>query len=117
MISWRPNNRHSRESGNDENGAGAPISYDRGPCAHCTRTDSFTPRGSDDLLRSLSHVVGADDRQSRLGEYLAAQLLVGAFHANDQRHFELDFACGGDDASSDGVALHDAAENVDEDRP
>src|ERR1700682_6319155 len=78
------------------------------------QSSAHSPRRRDNLLGRLSHVVGADDREARLGEYLAAQLLVGTFHANDQRHFELDFACRRDDAGGDGVALHDAAENVDE---
>src|SRR6266702_1781712 len=64
-----------------------------------------TPCRSDHSLCRLRHVVGADDRQSRLGEYFATELLVGAFHANDQRHFELDFACRGDDTGGDGVAF------------
>ena len=40
---------------------------------------------------------------------------VGAFHADDDRHFELQFLCRGHDAAGQHVAAQDAAENIDED--
>ena len=44
-----------------------------------------------------------------------AELDVRPFEAHDERHLEADLLDGGDDALGDGVALHDAAEDVDED--
>ena len=49
----------------------------RSPCAAATT-----------FSRRLRHVVRRDDRQPRLGEDLAAEVLVGALHAHDQRHLE-----------------------------
>src|SRR5439155_17622490 len=73
-----------------------------------------TSRRSDDPLPRLRHVVRSDDRQSGLGEDFLAQLLVGTLHPHDERNLELDFARRGDDPGGDGVAFHDAAENVDQ---
>src|SRR5689334_5028544 len=73
--------------------------------------------GGHDLLRSLGHRVGCDDRQSRIGQYLLAQRFVGASHPDHQRNAQLDRARSGHDAFGDRVALHDAAEDVDQDRP
>ena len=49
------------------------------------------------------------------GEHLLAELDVGALEPHDERHLEADFLDRGDDARRDRVALHDAAEDVDED--
>ena len=40
---------------------------------------------------------------------------VGPFETDDERHLEGDLFGGFDDAGGDDVALHDAAEDVDED--
>ena len=69
----------------------------------------------DDLLRGVGHVVGGDDRQAGVRENLPADVLVRALHPHDQRHRQVGFTHRGDDAVGDGVALHDAAEDVDQD--
>src|SRR4051794_10021603 len=71
--------------------------------------------GFDDLGGGLGHGVGADDGQAGFREHLLAQVLVGALHAHDERHGEVDGLAGGDHALGDGVAAHDAAEDVDQD--
>ncbi len=53
--------------------------------------------------------------QPRLRQHLLAELDVGAFEPHDQRHLEPDLLDRRDHAGGDGVALHDAAEDVDED--
>src|SRR3984957_13418525 len=73
---------------------------------------SLSLHGRDNFLRRVRHVVGGDDRQSRLLEHLSAELLVRALHAYHQGDAELHFPGGGNDAFRDGLAAHDAAENV-----
>src|SRR4051794_20715346 len=80
-------------------GTGRPRSW---MCSHC----------GDDLLRGVGHVVRGDDRQPGIRENLSSELLVRAFHTDDERHLDLRLACGGDDAVGDRVAAHDAAEDV-----
>ena len=46
---------------------------------------------------------------------LLAELDIGAFEPHHQRHFQADFLHGGDHAFGDDVAVHDAAEDVDQD--
>src|SRR5690349_20184865 len=70
----------------------------------------------DDFLRRVRHVRSRDDRQTGIGEYLLAEIDVGAFEAHDERHLEAHLPRGRDHAFGDHVALHDAAEDVDEDR-
>ena len=50
-----------------------------------------------------------------LGDDLLAEIDVGAFEAHHQRHLEADLLHRGDHALGDHVALHDAAEDVDQD--
>jgi hypothetical protein len=69
-------------------------------------------RRGDDLLCGIGHIIRRDDRQARVLEDLLPELLVRALHAHDERHRELHLARGGDHAGGDGVALHDAAEDV-----
>ena len=76
---------------------------------------AFPAASATTLLGAVGHVAGGGDRQARLGEHLLAQLDVGPFQAHDQRHLQPDLLDRGDDARRDGVALHDAAEDVDED--
>src|SRR5229473_1065411 len=71
--------------------------------------------GLDDLLRSVGEIVGGDDGEARFGEDLLAEIDVGAFQANDQRHVQADLARRRDDALGDDVAAHDAPEDVDQD--
>src|SRR5882672_3479762 len=72
--------------------------------------------GGDDLLSGVGHVVGRDDRQSRVGEDLLAQIDVGPLQAHHQRHPQAHLLRRRHHARRDHVALHDAAEDVDEDR-
>ena len=65
-------------------------------------------------MGGFGHGVGADDGQAGLGEHLFADVFVGALHAHHQRHAQVDRLAGDDDASGDGVALHDAAEDIDQ---
>ncbi len=51
----------------------------------------------------------------RLGQDLLAELDVGAFEADDQRHRDGHFLGRRDHAFGDDVAAHDAAEDVDQD--
>src|SRR6476659_8257310 len=67
-------------------------------------------------LGSIGHRVGTDDRQTRVGQQLLAELLVRPLHPHDQRHGQVGGLAGGDHALGDGVAAHDAAEDVDQDR-
>src|SRR5438067_10370323 len=64
----------------------------------------LTPRSLHHLLGRFGHVVCSDDRQARIGEDLFAQILVGAFHAYNERHVEMHFARRFDHAGRDGVA-------------
>src|SRR5690606_9024404 len=63
----------------------------------------------------FGHRVDADDGQTGDSHHLLAQVFVGALHAHDQRHIQVHGLAGGDDAIGDGVALHDPAEDVDQD--
>src|SRR5205085_5932913 len=64
--------------------------------------------------------VGQVDRRSNVaaafGEHFSAKLDVRPFEANDEWHMKADLVEGFDDRASDGVALHDATEDVDEHR-
>src|SRR6218665_4039449 len=71
--------------------------------------------GGHDALRGVGHGVCGDDRQAGLGQQFLARLLVGALHAHDQRHGQVHGLAGADHAGGDGVAAHDAAEDVDQD--
>src|ERR1700682_3900069 len=73
------------------------------------RGDSAAFGGGDDFLRGVAHVVAGNDRQPRVGEDLLAEVDVGAFEANDERHLEGHLLRGGHDAACDHVAFHDAA--------
>src|SRR3989339_573132 len=65
-------------------------------------------------LSSLCHGVHGNDRQAAVLQHLLAQLFVGALHAHDQRHIQVGGLASGDDAGGNGVALHDAAKDVDQ---
>src|SRR5271169_152967 len=70
----------------------------------------------DHAARRVGHVVGGDHLDARLGEDLLALFDVGPFHADHQRDAELDLARRVDHAARQHVALHDAAEDVDQHR-
>ena len=69
----------------------------------------------DDLLGGVVEVVGRDDVQAAVVDDLLAELGIGAFEPHHQRHLQPDFLDRGDHALGDDVALHDAAEDVDQD--
>src|SRR5574343_367760 len=67
---------------------------------------------SNDLGGGFGHGIGRDDRQARILEDLLAQIFVGALHTNNQRYRQLGFLGCCNHAGGDGVATHDAAEDV-----
>src|SRR4051812_11505292 len=71
--------------------------------------------GLHDLLRGVVEIVRRHHVQAGFTDNLLAELYVGAFEANHQRHAEADLAYGGRDALGDHVALHDTTEDVDQD--
>src|SRR5689334_934885 len=72
--------------------------------------------GANDLLGGIGHGIAADDGEPAFGERLLTGHDVVAFEADDEGKLESGFAHGGDDAGRDDIAVHDAAENIDEDR-
>src|SRR5690606_25983710 len=69
---------------------------------------------SDDLLRRIVEIVGRNDVQAALVDDLLAKLDIGALETDNQRNLQADFLDCGDHAFSNDVALHDAAEDVDQ---
>src|SRR6056297_203925 len=67
-----------------------------------------------DFLGAILEVVGGDDVEAGGVDDLLALFDVGAFEADNQRHFEAHFLDRGDDALGDHIAAHDAAEDVDQ---
>ena len=67
-----------------------------------------------DLLRGVVEIVGRGHVEIGLGDDLLALLDIGAFEPHHQRHLQADFLHRRDDALGDDVALHDAAEDVDQ---
>ena len=96
----------------DENAHGIGFSSIRGVqlCCYGSRRRPWRP------WRSHREVVGGDHIQTAFGDQLLAELDVGAFQADHQWHVEADFLHRSQHAFGDGVALHDAAEDVDQDR-
>ncbi len=70
----------------------------------------------DDFLGGVSDIGGGGEFEAGLGEEFAAGFDIGSLEADDERDGEVDGFRGVDDALGDDVALHDAAENIDEDR-
>ena len=68
----------------------------------------------DDFFGSISHSVCADDIQPRFGEHLFAEFNVGAFQADYERDLDAELSGPFDNSGGDDVALHDAAEDVDQ---
>ncbi len=71
--------------------------------------------GGDDFFGGVVEVHCADDGESAFSERLFACFHVIAFESDDEGQFEARFASGFDDSGGDDVAVHDAAEDVDED--
>src|SRR5688572_20076265 len=69
----------------------------------------------DNLFGGVRQIVGAEDRQAGLRQYLLAQLHIGAFEADHQRHVKADLLRRRDHALRDHVAAHDAAKDVHQD--
>src|SRR5690349_15125051 len=71
--------------------------------------------GLHDLLRGVVEIVRRHHVEAGFADDLLAEFDIGAFEANHQRHAETDLAHRSGDALGDHVALHDAAEDVDQD--
>ena len=71
---------------------------------------------SNHLLGRLRHRVRRNNRQTGLGQNFLAQLFIRAFHAHDQRHFQMHLLGRRNHTLGDHVAFHDAAENIDQNR-
>ncbi len=72
--------------------------------------------GGDDFSGGVVDVSGGDEREAGFREELASGFDVGAFEANDERDGKVDGFDGVDDALGDDVALHNAAEDIYENR-
>src|SRR6476619_2869233 len=80
-----------------------------GPRPSLTSLDGFH-----DLLCGIVEIVGGHPVETAVADDLLALLDVGAFEAHYQRHLQADLLHRGDHAFGDDVALHDAAEDVDQ---
>src|ERR1700735_1670429 len=70
--------------------------------------------GLDDLLRGVVEIVGRQHVEAGRTDDLLVGIDIGAFKAHHQRNLEADFRHRRDHALGDNVALHDAAEDVDQ---
>ena len=70
--------------------------------------------GLHDLLRGIVEIIRRSDIEIGLGDDLLALLDIGAFEPHHQRHSQADFFHCRDHAFGDDVALHDAAEDIDQ---
>src|ERR1700726_1424 len=70
--------------------------------------------GLDDLLRGIVEIVGGQHVEAALADYLLSGFDIGALEPNYQRYFQADFLHRRDHALGDNIALHNAAEDVDE---
>src|SRR6201985_2248813 len=68
-----------------------------------------------DLLRGIIEIIGRQHVEAAFADDLLALLDIGAFEPHHQRHVKSNFAHGSGDAFGNDVALHDAAEDVDQD--
>ena len=84
-------------------------------CRHFTTGVIRLSHSGHHLFGRFGHGVGSDDRETRFRENLLAGFFVGALHADHQRHGQADRLGSSDHAFGNGVALHDAAEDVDQD--
>ena len=66
------------------------------------------------VLGSIAEVVGGNNRQTGIGQDLLAEIDIGAFEADDERHMQADCARRADDALRNHVAAHDTTENIDQ---
>ena len=69
----------------------------------------------DDFLGGIGEVVGGDDVEATGGEGGFSVGDIIAFEANDEGDGEAGFFGGGEDPVGDGIAVHDSAEDIDED--
>src|SRR3954451_2824834 len=69
----------------------------------------------DDLLRGVVKVVSRCYVEIRLGDNVLPKLHIGAFEPHHERHAQANLLHGVDNTGGDDVALHDAAEDVDQD--
>src|SRR5581483_6887344 len=71
--------------------------------------------GGDDLLGSVVKIVARRDVELGLGDDLLAKFDVRAFEPHHQRHLQSDLLDRRHHTLGDHIALHDAAEDVDQD--
>ncbi len=69
----------------------------------------------DDFFRAIGERIRADDRQAALADHLFPQFDIRALEADHQRNAEAGLRDRREDAGGDDVALHDAAEDIDQD--
>src|SRR3984885_9458663 len=79
------------------------------------RPSSASLDGLDDLLSGVVEIVSRQHVEAALADDLLAGIDIGAFKAHHKRYLETDFLYRGDHALGDDVALHDTAEDIDED--
>src|ERR1700761_2036488 len=72
--------------------------------------------GGNDLVGRIGTMIGREDRQTGGAQNLLGEIDGRAFQTHDERHAQIDFARGADDAFRNHVAAHDAAEDIHEDR-
>ncbi len=72
-------------------------------------------QGRDDLLRGVAETVRGNDIQPGLGENRLALIDVGALQTHHQGDVDVELLGRRHDALGNGVAAHDAAEDVDQD--
>ena len=77
----------------------------------CPIAASFTT-----FSRRVLHSVGHREIEARFRQDLPAELHVGAFHADDDRHLDAEIARRRHHAGGQRVAAQDAAENIDQHR-
>src|SRR5580698_10238806 len=73
-----------------------------------------TLHGLDDFLGGVVEVVGGQHVEAGLADDLLAGIDIGAFQPHHQRHLQADFLHRGNYTFRDDIALHDAAENIDQ---
>src|SRR5690606_30758661 len=71
-------------------------------------------RSFNHLLSSVSQAGSSDNIQAAVGQYFSAEFSVVTFEANHDRNLHAYFFNSTNNAFSDHVATHNAAENVDQ---
>src|SRR5699024_7605078 len=66
------------------------------------------------LARTVIEIVGSDDVEAAVGKHFLALVHVSSFQPDDQRNLHFDILDRIDDAFGNGVAAHDATEDIDQ---